>query len=121
MKKAFYAELNCHYIAIKKCCASCQHRFVTDEGFRICRKHRKYVYKTNCCDCWRMNRKLNRSGARWGQMKNSDYLKFVARIRALENQRIEEAEAKGYPLAMLKNETIRRMYAKLYGEFFMEF
>lgn len=121
MKKAFYAELNCHYIAIKKCCASCQHRFVTDEGFRICRKHRKYVYKTNCCNCWLMNRKLNKSGARWGQMKNSDYLKFVARIRALENQRIKEAEVKGFPLAMLKIETIRRMYSKLYGMVFINF
>lgn len=121
MKKAFYAELNCHYIAIKKCCASCQQRIVTIDGLRICRKHGKFVYKTNCCDCWRMNRKLNKSGARWGQMKNSDYLKFVARIRALENQRIEEAEAKGYPLAMLKNETIRRMYSKLYGEVFINF
>ena len=121
MKKAFYAELNCHYIAIKKCCASCQHRFVTDEGFRICRKHRKYVYKTNCCNCWLMNRKLNKSGARWGQMKSNDYLKYVSRIRAIESQRIEEAEAKGYPLAMLKIETIQKMYRKLYGEIFMEF
>jgi hypothetical protein len=54
-------------------------------------------------------------------MKSNDYLKYVSRIRALENQRIEEAEAKGYPLAMLKNETIQKRYKRLYGEIIMEF
>ena len=83
--------------------------------------HRKFVYKTNCCQFWRMNRRLDRPVVRWGQMKSNDYLKYVSRIRAIENQRISEAEAKGFTLAMLKIETIRRMYSKLYGMVFINF
>ena len=117
----FNSQLNCHYIGIKKCCASCQYRIVSEDGLRICRKHNKFVYKTNCCNCWLMNRKLNKSGARWGQMKSNDYLKYVSRIRAIENQRISEAEAKGITLTMLKIETIQKRYKKLYGDIFMDF
>ena len=113
--------LNCHYIGIKKCCGSCMHKRVTDEGLRLCRHHRKYVYKTNCCEYWSMDRRLDRPGAKWGQQKSHDYIQFVARIRALESQRIEEAEAKGVTLAMLKIETIQKRYKKLYGDIFMDF
>ena len=116
-----YKVLNIRGMGIKRCCGSCQHRFVTDEGLRICKMHRKFVYKTNCCQFWRMNRRLDRPVVRWGKIKNRDYLKYVARIRILENQRISEAEAKGFTLAMLKIETIQKRYKKLYGEMFMEF
>ena len=116
-----YAVLNTQGMGIKKCCGSCMHKRVTDEGLRLCRKHRMYVYKTNCCKDWRMDRRLDRPVVRWGKLKSSEYLKYVAKIRIMENQRIREAEAKGITLTMLKIETIRRMYSKLYGMVFINF
>ena len=114
-------ELNSHYIGIKVCCASCAHKCVSNEGLQICKPFRKYVYRTNSCEFWLMNRKLDKAGARWGKIKKKEYLKYVAKIRALESQRIEEAEAKGITLCMLKTKTIRKKYEKLYGEIYMEF
>ena len=116
-----YAVLNTQGMGIKKCCGSCMHKRVTDEGLRLCRKHRMYVYKTNCCKDWRMDRRLDRPVVRWGKLKSSEYLKYVAKIRIMENQRIREAEAKGVTLAMLKIETIQKRYKKLRGDIFMEF
>ena len=116
-----YAVLNTQGIGIKKCCGSCMHKRVTDEGLRLCRKHRMYVYKTNCCKDWRMDRRLDRPVVRWGKLKSSEYLKYVAKIRIMENQRIREAEAKGITLAMLKIETIQKKYEKLHGDIFMDF
>ena len=97
------------------------HKRVTDEGLRLCRKHRMYVYKTNCCKDWRMDRRLDKHVVRWGKLKSSEYLKYVAKIRIMENQRIREAEAKGFTLTMLKIETIQKRYKKLYGDIFMDF
>ena len=116
-----YAVLNTQGIGIKKCCGSCMHKRVTDEGLRLCRKHRMYVYKTNCCKDWRMDRRLDKHVVRWGKLKSSEYLKYVAKIRIMENQRIKEAEAKGFTLTMLKIETIQKRYKKLYGDIFMDF
>ena len=116
-----YAVLNTQGMGIKKCCGSCMHKRVTDEGLRLCRKHRMYVYKTNCCKDWRMDRRLDKHVVRWGKLKSSEYLKYVAKIRIMENQRIREAEAKGFTLTMLKIETIQKRYKKLYGDIFMDF
>ena len=116
-----YAVLNTQGMGIKKCCGSCMHKRVTDEGLRLCRKHRMYVYKTNSCKDWRMDRRLDRPVVRWGKLKSSEYLKYVAKIRIVENQRIREAEAKGITLTMLKIETIQKRYKKLYGDIFMDF
>jgi hypothetical protein len=116
-----YAVLNTQGMGIKKCCGSCMHKRVTDEGLRLCRKHRMYVYKTNCCKDWRMDRRLDRPVVRWGKLKSSEYLKYVAKIRIMENQRIREAEAKGFTLTMLKIETIQKRYKKLHGDIFMNF
>lgn len=116
-----YAVLNTQGMGIKKCCGSCMHKRVTDEGLRLCRKHRMYVYKTNCCKDWRMERRLDRPVVRWGKLKSSEYLKYVAKIRIMENQRIREAEAKGFTLTMLKIETIQKKYKKLHGDIFMDF
>lgn len=116
-----YAVLNTQGMGIKKCCGSCMHKRVTDEGLRLCRKHRMYVYKTNCCKDWRMDRRLDRPVVRWGKLKSSEYLKYVAKIRIMENQRIREAEAKGITLTMLKIETIQIRYKKLHGDIFMNF
>ena len=116
-----YAVLNTQGMGIKKCCGSCMHKRVTDEGLRLCRKHRMYVYKTNCCKDWRMDRRLDRPVVRWGKLKSSEYLKYVAKIRIVENQRIREAEAKGFTLTMLKIETIQKKYKKLHGDIFMDF
>lgn len=116
-----YKVLNTHGMGIKECCGSCMFKIVGDDGQRICKKHGKYVYKTNDCQFWQMHRKLGRHVVRWGKIKNSDYLKYVTRIRILENQKIREAEAMGVTLAMLKIETIQKRYKKLYGEIFMDF
>ena len=116
-----YAVLNTQGMGIKKCCGSCMHKRVTDDGLRLCRKHRMYVYKTNCCKDWRMDRRLDRPVVRWGKLKSSEYLKYVAKIRIVENQRIREAEAKGFTLTMLKIETIQKRYKKLHGDIFMNF
>ena len=111
---------NCHFIGVKACCASCCHRMINDDGFRVCTKKKRFVYKTNCCDSWKLSRGLNRPRARWGKVKNPDYLKYMARIRAMENARIVEAEEKGMYLEMLSAETIRRTFEKVHGEIYRE-
>ena len=116
-----YAVLNTHGMGIKMCCGSCMFKLVRDEGLRYCKKRGKYVYKTNCCQNWRMDRRLDKHVVRWGKLKSSEYLKYVAKIRIMENQRIREAEAKGFTLTMLKIETIQKRYKKLYGDIFMDF
>ncbi len=116
-----YKVLNTHGMGIKKCCGSCMFKIIDDDGLRFCKKCSKYVYKTNSCQFWWMHRRLDRPVVRWGKIKNRDYLKYVARIRILENQRISEAEAKGITLTMLKIETIQKRYKKLYGDIFMDF
>lgn len=115
-------ELNSHCIGIKMCCASCMHKGISNEGLRVCKPFRKYVFKTNLCEYWQMDRKLNKAAGRpGGKIKKKDYLKYVARIRALESQRIGEAEAQGITISMLNIKTIRNKYIQQHGEIYMEF
>lgn len=114
-------ELNDQFIGIKKCCASCRLKCITSDGLRFCNGHKKYVYKTNLCEHWEMAAPLNKVGRSMGKIKDADYLKYVAKIRILEGQRIEAAEAKGMILKELKTKTIRKKYQQIHGEIIMKF
>ncbi len=41
-------------VPIRRCCASCLHKVIGDDGVRICRKMNLVVEALFCCNLWTM-------------------------------------------------------------------
>ena len=54
--------LNANYISVKRCCASCQHRCIENDGSRICELVQLTVEQTFKCEQWQMSDGLKKAG-----------------------------------------------------------
>ena len=54
--------INNHRVRVKKWCASCEHRDVDEEGFRVCRKMQLKVQQKFICSCWQLSSGLQNAG-----------------------------------------------------------
>ena len=57
---------NQYHIEIKKCCASCQHREVQNDGTRLCKKVGLIVEQKFKCRQWQMSDGLKKAGHQTG-------------------------------------------------------
>ena len=57
---------NQYHIEIKKCCASCQHREVLNDGTRLCKKVGLIVEQKFKCRQWQMSDGLKKAGHQTG-------------------------------------------------------
>ena len=57
---------NAHGIKVKKCCASCQFKFVEIDGTRICSKMQLKVGQKFKCKQWQMSDGLKNAGLQNG-------------------------------------------------------
>ena len=63
--------VNSHQIAVKVWCASCLHKEITRNMLtRRCKKRRKDVKPSDCCQDWEMSEQLQRAGASQGVVRN---------------------------------------------------
>ena len=68
-------------IKIKRCCASCKHKEIDDDGNRYCTLGLK---DHTACRKWRMTVALRNCGTPYGVIKNKAYLRYVLDIRDRE-------------------------------------
>ena len=83
---------NCMGIKVKKCCASCQHKCVKQDGSRLCALTMQMVNPYFKCRNWEMMEKLQNTGLGNGQVKSEEYLKYALKIRIEEQEAIEKRE-----------------------------
>ena len=61
--------VNRYGIAVKKCCASCQHKCLTDMAERKCEMTGKRVRGNHKCNDWELSEKLEMLGCEQGLME----------------------------------------------------
>ena len=62
-------EVNRYHVGVGKCCASCQHKEIDNDGNRICTKMQLKVAQQFVCRKWRMNEGLRNAGMSGGVIK----------------------------------------------------
>ena len=68
-------------IKVKRCCASCKHKDIDNDGNRYC----KLGYDScDTCKKWRMSKALRNCGTPFGVIKSIEYLRYVLDIRDRE-------------------------------------
>ena len=96
---------------LKKCCASCQHREIEENGSRLCTKMQLYVKQKFVCSDWRKSRGFKKGPM--GKVKRREYLTFVKVIRVVEMEAIEEGTLQ--PKDITPAETLRRLFEEETG------
>ena len=81
IKTSKKSMLNQHGIVIKKCCASCQHKTVENDGTRICQLMQLKVQQKFKCQKWQPAESFSQAGSSKGKVKRREYLMFVFEIR----------------------------------------
>ena len=62
--------VNDYRVKVKKCCASCLHKELDEDGNRFCMKMPQLkVHKRFVCPMWEMSVGLMYAGHRWGTVK----------------------------------------------------
>ena len=61
--------INMFHASVRKCCASCQHRAVENDGTRICQLMQLKVAPTFVCPRWQMSDGLSNAGMSGGVVK----------------------------------------------------
>ena len=85
---------NQHGIEIKMCCASCQHKCLTDMAERKCEMTGKRVRANHKCDDWELSEKLEMLGCEQGKVQRRAYQLTLLEVRASES------------LAMMRGQTV---------------
>ena len=68
-------------IKVKRCCASCRHKEIDEDGVRHCTKG---FDGHETCMRWRMTKALSNCGTPFGVIKAKAYLRYVLDIRDRE-------------------------------------
>ena len=60
--------MNMYRVCVRKCCASCQHREIQDDGTRICTMMQLKVKRKFVCQKWEMSDGLKKAGLQSGRV-----------------------------------------------------
>jgi len=63
---------NSYGVKVKKCCASCQHKYIDFEGTRICALKMMMVEQKFKCKQWQMSDGMNNAGMGSGVVRDKD-------------------------------------------------
>jgi len=108
---------NAHGCKIKKCCASCGHKCIDNEGTRVCALMMLKVQQRFKCKQWQMSDGLKNAGMSGGKVKRKEYLIYVQEIRSAESDNIQNGIITEQERKTL--EEIREMFTKKYGSIYV--
>lgn len=77
-------------VKVKKCCASCMHKSVENDGTRVCQLMQLKVKQGFGCSKWQMDISCGKAGLGLGKVKKKAYLMFVFAVRIEENDAIQK-------------------------------
>ena len=110
-----YSE-NEYGMSVKKCCASCVHKALTEKlRYRKCLKHLCLVKSHNVCRDWTMNMRSKQAGASEGKVKRREYQMFLLEVREAEIK----AEEQGQQVEVKTIEEIRQLFEQEHGTIYM--
>ena len=89
IKTSKKSMLNQHGIVIKKCCASCQHKKVENDGSRTCQLMELKVEQKFKCPKWEPAEHFAQAGSSKGRVKRREYLMFVFETRMQEREKLD--------------------------------
>lgn len=83
MEKEFDCILNVNNVRVKKCCASCEHCLIYQQGNkhadRYCKVKKMFVFNSETCEAWTVNKQMRTfGGGEMGRIKKKEYLKWLA-------------------------------------------
>ena len=103
-------------LRVKKCCASCIHKCIDNDGLRACPIIDEYVEADHVCDQWQMDYNTSQAGVCRGRVHKKEYLMFALAIRLEEAAEALQAKHQGKPQSETRSiESIRLEYEKDYG------
>ena len=103
-------------LRVKKCCASCIHKCIDNDGLRACPIIDEYVEADHVCDQWQMDYNTSQAGVCRGRVHKKEYLMFALAIRLEEGVEALRAKKQGEPEPEpIPIESIRREYEEDYG------
>lgn len=110
-----YSE-NEYGMSVKRCCASCVHKALTEKlSYRKCLKHLCLVKPHNVCRDWTMNMRSKQAGASEGKVKKREYQLFLLEVREAEIK----AEEQGNRVTRLSIGEIRQQFEEEHGTIYM--
>lgn len=107
---------NRYGMEIRRCCASCKYRKITNDG-RMCSKIDYEVASWQYCSQWEMHPKLQNAGEGNGKVKSLDYLNYH-REKYLQ-QREDYYESKILATQIMSTEQIRKEYTEQKGSIYI--
>ena len=70
---------NEYFVKVKRCCASCLHKEITNEGARVCALMELKVEQMFRCKKWQMSKGLENAGKSGGVVKDKETKEVVIR------------------------------------------
>ena len=105
-------------VMIKRCCASCAYKQLTDSRTgRRCAIHDAKVKPHNTCGLWQMSSGLEVAGVGMGMVKRKEYLQYLMVQRQEEQKRRESGER----VRERKVEVIRREFESNHCSIYFNF
>ena len=107
--------VNRYGIAVKKCCASCQHKCLTDNAERKCALTNRRVKSKQKCSDWELSEKLESLGCERGKVQRRAYQLTLLEVRASEDL----ARMRGLTIDPKPLEDIRKEFETEHGSRFL--
>ena len=107
--------VNRYGIAVKKCCASCQHKCLTDNAERKCALTNRRVKSKQKCSDWELSEKLESLGCERGKVQRRAYQLTLLEVRASEDL----ARMRGQDIDPKSLEDIRKEFETEHGSRFV--
>ena len=107
--------VNRYGIAVKKCCASCQHKCLTDFAERKCALTNRRVKSRQKCNDWELSEGLASLGCERGRVQRREYQLTLLEVRASEDL----ARMRGQDIDQKPLEDIRKEFEDEHGSRFL--
>ena len=107
--------VNRYGIAVKKCCASCQHKCLTDFAERKCALTNRRVKSRQTCTDWELSEGLSSLGCERGRVQRREYQLTLLEVRASEDL----ARMRGQDIDQKPLEDIRKEFEDEHGSRFL--
>lgn len=107
--------VNRYGIAVKKCCASCQHKCLTDFAERKCALTNRRVKSRQKCNDWELSEGLSSLGCERGRVQRREYQLTLLEVRASEDL----ARMRGQDIDQKPLEDIRKEFEDEHGSRFL--
>ena len=96
-------------VLVKRCCASCTHKDLTQmRSKRRCKIRECDVKSCNVCSLWQMSKQVRLAGQGMGMIKRKEYLMYLMEQRMEEQRQRDD----GIKVRERKVETIRKIFEK---------